>query len=143
MGTFKAIILLIALGAVVSGAFAAGDKNSPHVNYMLHCQGCHLPKGIGHPGLVPKLTDHVGKFLSVEGGRAYLIQVPGVAQSNLDDETLAEVLNWLIPTFDPVNTPDNFAPFTAKEIGTFRPTRIRAVSEIRQKLLNDYRSTNN
>lgn len=118
-------------------AFATEDSgNSPHVNYMLHCQGCHLPEGIGHPGLVPSLNGNVGKFLSAEGGRAYLVQVPGSAQSTLSDAELAEVLNWMLPRFDPKNTPQGFQAFTADEVNRYRTVRIQNVSEIRSDLLS-------
>ena len=112
-----------------------GERNSPHVNYMLHCQGCHLPGGIGHPGIVPTMKDSVGQFLNVDGGRKYLVQVPGVSQSSLDNEALAEVLNWMIPAFDPAHTPTDFEPYTASEVARYRATKIRNVSEIRARLL--------
>ena len=114
------------------------ERNSPHVNYMLHCQGCHLPEGIGHPGLVPQLKHNVGNFLTVDGGRAYLVQVPGSAQSTLSDAELAEVLNWLIPAFDPEHTPPAFQGFTADEVAGYRSVRIRNVTQIRTELLAKY-----
>ncbi|MGR8949284.1 MAG: c-type cytochrome [Gammaproteobacteria bacterium] len=122
--------------------FAESGKNSPHVNYMLHCQGCHLPGGVGHPGLVPALAGNVGKFLAVPEGRAYLVQVPGSAQSNLDDGELAEVLNWLIPEFDATHTPENFKRYTADEIKRYRSVRIRNVTRIRTGLLGEYEREN-
>jgi cytochrome c553 len=50
--------------------------------YMLGCQGCHLEDGRGFPQRgVPALNEFVGNFLKVPGGREYLVQVPGAAQS--------------------------------------------------------------
>lgn len=115
-----------------------GGKNSPHVNFMLHCQGCHLPGGLGHPGIVPKLAGNVGKFLQVTGGREYLVQVPGSAQSSLDDAQLAEVLNWLVAEFDPEHTPQDFQRYSAKEVQEYRSARIRNVTQIRTELLGAY-----
>ena len=135
------LAVLLCLGYCLSFATnvaAEKKKNSPHVNYMLHCQGCHLPEGIGHPGLVPKLKGNVGKFLSVEGGRAYLVQVPGSAQSTLSDAELAEVLNWIVPTFDPEHTPASFKAFSAEEVSRYRSVRIRNVTQIRTELLSEF-----
>ena len=84
------------------------------------------------------LTGNVGKFLSVDGGRAYLVQVPGSAQSTLSDAELAEVLNWLVPTFDPEHTPAKFQAFTANEVASYRSVRIRNVTQIRTELLAQY-----
>ena len=108
---------------------------------MLHCQGCHLPGGVGHPGRVPRLAGNVAKFVHVEGGREYLVQVPGSAQSTLTDAELAAVLNWLIPTFDPNHTPDSFQAYTATEVSAYRAVRIRDVSQIRARLLTNYETT--
>lgn len=119
-------------------SLAESRKNSPHINYMLHCQGCHLPGGVGHPGIVPELAGNVGKFLAVPEGRAYLVQVPGSAQSTLDDSELAAVLNWLIPEFDPEHTPSDFQKFTADEVQQYRSVRIRNVTQIRTEILGKY-----
>ncbi len=128
-----------ALGAswflLFASAVALADKNPPRINYMLHCQGCHLPGGIGHPGLVPSMQGHVGRFLESEAGRAYLVQVPGAAQSDLNDGELAEVINWLLPEFDPVRVGVDFKPFTADEVSRYRQTQLLNISEVRRRLL--------
>lgn len=132
-----ALVLAICLG-LLQECFAGEGKNSPHVNYMLHCQGCHLPGGIGHPGIVPTLSNNVGKFLHVPGGREYLVQVPGSAQSSLDNAQLAEVLNWLVKEFDQEHAPQDFPGFTADEVAKYRSVRIRNVTQIRTELLGKY-----
>ena len=43
----------------------------------------------------------MGTFLTVPGGREYLVRVPGSAQSPLSDAELARVLNWMIRAFGP------------------------------------------
>ena len=95
-----AAIALVAAAYAGPGATATAAGNPPEINYMLHCQGCHLPGGIGHPGIVPKMQGEIGAFLASAAGRAYLVQVPGAAQSSLDDAELAAVLNWMLPAFD-------------------------------------------
>ena len=63
---------------------------SPHNDYMLQCQGCHMADGRGSPGSVPDLRGRMGLFIEVHGGRAYLISVPGSAQSPLSNLELAK-----------------------------------------------------
>lgn len=138
-GGIKSLFFALILGSgTLLPAIAEQGKNSPHVNYMLHCQGCHLPGGIGHPGIVPTLSENVGKFLHIPGGREYLVQVPGSAQSSLDDAQLAEVLNWLIEEFDKKHAPINFRAYTAEEVEKYRAVRIRNVTQIRTELLSKY-----
>lgn len=112
-------------------------------DYMLACQGCHLPDGSGHPAHgVPALKGFVGNFLRVEGGREFLLRVPGVTQSELSDARLARVLNWSLATFSPRETPPDAAPFTAEEVGRWRrqpltniqPLRAQLVARITQKV---------
>lgn len=128
-GVIAGAICLIGLANVP----AAG--NPPEINYMLHCQGCHLPGGVGHPGIVPKMQGEIGLFLDSAAGRAYLVQVPGAAQSSLDDAELAEVLNWMLPAFDPGRVDANFTRFTEAEVRRYRAVAITDVSGIRRKIL--------
>ncbi|MFT4583942.1 MAG: hypothetical protein ACI915_001713 [Gammaproteobacteria bacterium] len=113
----------------------AREANSPHVNYMLHCQGCHLPGGIGHPGIVPNLQDHIGLFLRNAQGRAYLVQVPGAAQSALNNSELADVLNWMLEEFDQRHVDRNFRRFTAAEVERYRAVKLTGLSALRSKIL--------
>ena len=123
-------VVLMSFG---KNAIAAG--NLPEINYMLHCQGCHLPGGVGHPGIVPKMQGEVGAFLGSAAGRAYLVQVPGAAQSSLDDAELAEVLNWMLPAFDQRVRAD-FTRYTAAEVARYRETPLTNVSAMRRSILD-------
>lgn len=107
-----AVLLLALVGAGAAGAGPASD-------YMLQCQGCHRADGAGF-GSVPDLRDHLGLFLEVPGGRAFLVQVPGSAQAPLDDAELAAVLNWMVGRFGPVRVAERFAPYTAAEVAGLR-----------------------
>lgn len=133
MVSFSRATLVAVIGLVSVVAAAAG--NSPRINYMLHCQGCHLPGGIGHPGIVPTMRGQVGLFLRSEEGRAYLVQVPGVAQSDLDNHQLADVLNWMLPEFDPDHVNPDFKKFTPDEVSRYRGTHLTSVSATRRALL--------
>ena len=83
------------------------NANRAKVNYMLNCQGCHGPDGAGTAdGSVPTMKNFLGNFLAVEGGREFLIRVPGSANAALTDGNLAEVLNWMLPRISPDPTVD-------------------------------------
>ena len=107
-------ILILACSAV------RADEQRAQVNYMLHCQGCHLPQTEGLPGKVPPMKDFVGYFLHSREGREFLVRVPGVAQSALSDEEVAELMNWLVVEHSPDQLPGDFAPFTSVEVAALR-----------------------
>lgn len=107
---------------------------TPHVNYMIHCQGCHLEDGAGAPGKVPSMKDFVGNFLRVPGGREYLIQVPGSATSGVDDQGLADILNWILENLSPNEIPADFEPYTGEEVARLRVPLTHA-GETRNHLL--------
>ncbi len=111
------------------------------IDYMLNCQGCHLPGGEGYPERgVPRLRGQMGKFLGVEGGRAYLVQVPGVALSDLPGDRLAEVLNWTLVEFSQAELPTNFVPYTADEVAELRKTPLIEVTPVREALIERIRA---
>ena len=126
-----AVLLLLLLAA------SSGWATEPaEADYMLNCQGCHLPNGSGFPARqVPDLRNQMGRFLSVPGGREFLVQVPGSAQSALNDADLARVLNAMLLRFSAAQLPADFQPYTAAEIGALRRQPLAQVSEVRSELL--------
>lgn len=111
----------------------ANDQR-PRIDYMLNCQGCHLPNGEG-AGDVPRMTDFVGNFLKVPGGREFLVQVPGSANAPLDDARLAQLLNWMLDEISRDQLPAGFRPYTADEVGEYRTVPLHDVLETRAKLI--------
>ncbi|MBV8576777.1 MAG: cystathionine beta-lyase [Acetobacteraceae bacterium] len=89
-------------------------------DFSHHCRGCHGFNGEGTPGHVPRLAGFVGLFTQLPDGRDYLMRVPGVATSRLDDARLAAVLNWMLAALSPGETAQGFPPFTAAEVGAAR-----------------------
>jgi len=118
-------------------ASASTVQAGPRVDYMLHCQGCHLPDGSGTPGRVPALRGQVARFLQVEGGRAYLVRVPGSAFSALDDARLAAVLNWMVAEFGPSESARGFRGYTAAEVAPLRADALVDVDAERARLLKN------
>jgi mono/diheme cytochrome c family protein len=128
----RAIAVLIATLSISSAALAGG---SPAELYTLNCWGCHKPRAEGIPGTVPRLADSMGDFLRVPGGREYLVEVPGVAASALSNAEIAEVLNWLLVTFNKAEMPPDFKPYTAAEIARYRPHQLIRITETRDDLV--------
>ena len=132
MALIRAAILLLLC------TFVLADDRRAEVNYMLHCQGCHLPDASGFEGRVPPMKDFVGWFLHSDEGRRFVVRVPGVAQSALDDEELAELVNWLLVTFSAAQLPDSFVQYTPDEVGLLRlhpepdpvATRTRIIDDL-------------
>jgi mono/diheme cytochrome c family protein len=124
-----------ALLLVVLAAAAPARGETPHVNYMLQCQGCHLADGGGKPGAVPPLAGFVGRFLTVPGGREFLVRVPGSAQSPLSDAELAALLNWMVSRFGPAVVAADFTPFTAREVARVRRPPLTDVGSVRRELV--------
>jgi len=127
---------LVAAGLVLAGAVAApAAAESPRVLYMLHCQGCHRPDGSGLPGVVPALRDEVARFLTVPGGREFLVRVPGSASAPIDDTDLAAVLNWIVHQFGPAAEAAAAAPYTAAEVSRLRRDPLLDVAVARAALV--------
>ncbi len=126
---------LVAAAGLCFVAVETGHAATPALDYMLHCRGCHLADGTGSPGAVPSLAGIVGKFLSVPGGREYLVRVPGSAQSALTDASLAGVLNWMIREFGPAAVSRDFVPFDAEEVSRYRDPPLTDVEDLRRELL--------
>lgn len=123
--------LRLTLALVLSAASALAQ---PSADYVLHCRGCHGPEGAGVPPDVPDLRQNVARYLQVEGGREYLIRVPGVSQSELSDARTAELLNWLVHTFDAEHVPPDFTPFNEAEVSRHRRPPLTHVGEVRAAL---------
>jgi hypothetical protein len=105
-------------------------------DYMMNCQGCHLAEGEGFPVRgVPSVKGHIGKFQHVEGGREFLIQVPGSAQSDLNDERLTAVINWMMATFATNELPVDFRPYSVSEVSELRKSPLVDVKGTRALLI--------
>ena len=131
------------VGALLPLAFAAAtaaadgavvNPDRARINYMLNCQGCHLPDG-GGVGDIPQMKDFVGNFLKVPGGRAFVVQVPGSANAALDDAALAELLNWMLLEISAAQLPEDFQPYTAAEVGQYRASPLSDVNAVRLPLI--------
>ena len=135
-----AIFMTISLSAAARDQSATAlaavgiDPNATRLKYMLNCQGCHAADGRGLND-IPAMANFVGTFLGVDGGRAYLVQVPGSTNSALNDQQLADVLNWILLTMSAEQLPKPFTPYSAKEVGGFREQPLTDATAKRSRLL--------
>ena len=130
-GCLVSLLLLLLWNSVATGA----NEVLARQNYILNCQGCHLPDGSGSKGNVPKMNDFVGYFLHVPGGREFIVQVPGAASAPISDRELADVMNWMLLNFSRNELPDPFVPYDAEEIGKLREEPLIDILRRREGLL--------
>ena len=113
----RAFALLLSFALI---PLAGADDHRAEVNYMINCQGCHLPEAVGFAGKVPRMKDFVGYFLHSQEGREFVIRVPGVATASLSDAAITELMNWLLLTYSAGQLPGDFVPFSAAEVASLR-----------------------
>ncbi len=124
--------ILLGLTGLAGQAFA-----DPHTDYLLYCRGCHLHTGDAVPtASIPSLHE-LAPLLESQEGRDYLIRVPGVAQSGMDDARLAAVLNWVIVNFNADTVGDDFERFTTEEVSKARPIVLVDPLRVRAEILNE------
>lgn len=129
--------LVAGLGVIAINAAAAGDTKRAQVQYMQHCAGCHLADGSGEPAKgIPSMRGQLGLFLTVPGGREFIVQVPGVMNSPLSDADTANLMNWLLPAITANTLPAGTAPYTTAEIARLRSTRPVDVMAVRAELMS-------
>ena len=123
-----------------SDAPSVATTTHARARWVLHCAGCHGVDGSGSDlGRVPDLR-RLGAFLQVEGGRQFVIKVPGVMGSGLDDAQVAEVTNWLLATLAAGSVPAGHLPFSAAEVARARAQPLPDVAAERQRLLDRARA---
>lgn len=122
------------------GAESIARTTSQRSLYALHCAGCHGFTGAGAPQAgVPDMRQ-LGRFLALDGGRAYVIKVPGVMASGLDDQQIADVTNWVLATLAKASTPPDQAPYSADEVRRARAEPLADVVAARKLLAEQART---
>lgn len=102
--------------------------------YTLHCAGCHGQDGSGVASArVPDIRQ-MGHFLRIPGGREFLVQVPGVMGSGLDDGQVAQVSNWVLGHLAASSVPTTHRPYDAQEITRLRQQPLTDVAAARSAL---------
>ena len=117
---------------------ATAERAAARVDYLLHCSGCHRPDGAGAPPEVPSLLGPIGAIVATSAGRDYLARVPEVAQSPLNDDDLARLLNWVLWEFSASTLPGGFRPLDAAEVGVSRTRVLADPLRARAAIAGDY-----
>ncbi|WP_433766474.1 cytochrome C [Pseudomonas putida] len=113
------------------------------VNYQLQCAGCHLGDGSGSAANdTPRMKGFVGNFLKVPGGREFLVRVPGMSQSALNNAQLADLLNWLMREDGMAgkSMPEHYQPYTADEVAALRAKTMLNLPGTRGELIKAMRA---
>ncbi|MGE8063636.1 cytochrome C [Pseudomonas sp. NPDC089569] len=113
------------------------------VNYQLQCAGCHLGDGSGSAANdTPRMKGFVGNFLKVPGGREFLVRVPGMSQSALNNAQLADLLNWLMREDGMAgkSMPADYQPYTAEEVTALRAKTMLNLPGTRADLIKQMRA---
>jgi len=149
--TWLAASLAAAAGSEVFAA--GGSAGAPGAAaFQANCAVCHGPAGAGIPSLAPPLLAYPARYAATPEGRRQLAmtvlygmfgditvgdahfnaQMPAFAQ--LDDATLAAVLNFLV--FDLDRAPGTLRPLAAAELAAERahPLDAAAVHEHRRRV---------
>jgi mono/diheme cytochrome c family protein len=115
---------------------ATATAQGPALNFLQYCAGCHRTDGAGSErNNVPDMRGIIGHFARLAEGRAFLIQVAGVAQAPLPASDVATLMNWLLPEMSRAELPDDFAPYSAAEVADLRRTRPADMPAIRTRLV--------
>lgn len=114
----------------------APNGQTPHMNFLHYCAGCHLPDGAGKPSKgIPNMRGVLGQFLRVDGGREFIIKVPGVSHTPLADSDVAALMNWLLAGIAQPSTPPNTPPYTAAEVTRLRSERMVDIPGTRKEIV--------
>ena len=125
------------LGAAGAVGVAHADDERAHQNYLLHCMGCHTESGVGLPDRVPSLRGTLARLADDPDGRSYVLRVPGVTQSTLEPDRLAEVLNWAMRAFSDTEQAASVQPFSAAEVAAARSRPLLEVTATRQNVMQE------
>jgi mono/diheme cytochrome c family protein len=127
-------LFLLALMVFLGGVANAGGAEI----FSANCVICHQANAQGIPGMYPPLADSIGSYVAVPAGRAYLVHVVSFGMTGtvsvhgqtyngmmqpwpkLKDEDLAQVLNYVLTTFNTKLLPRDFPPLTSAEVKKYR-----------------------
>ena len=106
-------------------------------HYMQSCGGCHGVLGSSARQHVPELRGNVGRLLCTQAGREYIVRLPNVAFAGVNDQVLADILNYVVLSFSNESLPPDFRPYTAGEVGRLRhdPWKGERLWDLRQAIM--------
>lgn len=142
MRLLVALMLLLAMSGIAS---AKGNDI-----YNSNCMICHQANAKGVPGMYPPLADSIGSYAAIPEGRAYLVHVVSFGMTGaisvhgqtyngvmqpwpmFKDEDVAQVLNYILTTFNAKLLGKDFTPLHADEVKKYR-TANTALGDIHKE----------
>lgn len=128
--------LLLAVGVAAATTVRYTSAQSL---YMEGCGGCHGILGSSSSRDIPELRGQVGWFMCTPAGREYIIRLPNVAFAAANDETLADMMNFVVFGLGGESVPKGAVPYSSREVGELRrrPLKNFALDRMRAQILSD------
>jgi mono/diheme cytochrome c family protein len=140
-------LLLLTTGGIAS----AGGSDIFNTN----CIVCHQADAKGVVGMYPPLADSIGSYVAVPAGRVYLVHVVSFGMTGpisvhdqtynglmqpwprFTDDEIAQVLNYVLTSFNAKLLPKDFAPLTSDEVARCRASNgvLGSVHKEREALM--------
>ena len=130
--TFFALLVAVVTVTAQAQELKGDAKAGQAINAM--CIGCHGIKGNAAPAELPNLQGRVGWFMCLPEVRDYLMRLPNIARSRIDDnDQLAALMNFMVFGLGGKSTPAGTKPFTAAEVAVGRTRAFTSVSLIKTR----------
>jgi len=143
----KILFVAVLMAGMSSLAFAGNGQ----AVYNQFCAGCHMANGQGAAGTFPPLASWVGNFVKKDDGRALLTHIvafgmqgqisvkgktyngfmPPFAQ--LSNDQVADLLNFILTTWNKDLLPKGFKPLTATEVAKYRAKALTAADVAKER----------
>lgn len=149
---------IVALCVVAGRPSLADESTNEYVadDYAI-CSACHLPDGVGIPGVFPPIRNRASSIAKIDGGRAFLVTTVsfglmgnievggmpyfGVMAGNngmLSPTQLANALNYVVFELNDADVTD-VEPFTSAEIERIQAETLTkgptAAGKLRKKVV--------
>ena len=115
--------LLLTLADAVAGP--APQMSPAQSHYLEGCGGCHGIQGTSSKQDIPQLRGLVGRYLCTTAGREYLVRLPNVAFADMDDELLAQVMNFVVFRLGDGSAPANAVAYSPRGMSSDASSRPR------------------
>lgn len=132
-------IVLLTAAAGFAAPAAGGDPAAAKArsDYILHCAGCHGMQGLGTmEGGIPPFPDSIGHIVGADIGRTYVMHVPGVISTDMSDDRIAAVMNYIIDEWS-----DGAPHFTGEEVTRRRALEVGDVVKFRREVVAELRKS--
>ena len=119
MNAAIAVGSLAALSLIPANANAAPPRTA-RTNYLEYCGGCHGLQGYSAGNRIPTLRGRAGYFLCNSLSRDYAARLPNVVFTNISNNELAALLNYVMFEIGAATAPANAQPYRADELARTR-----------------------